>query len=51
MFATAPAISVRPVAGQTTIGSDKAFFSFFRGRKLFLNSYKVDKTVSRLRYG
>jgi hypothetical protein len=51
MFTTALTIPVRLVAGQITIGNDKAFLSLPKGRKLFLNGHKVDKTVFRLRRG
>jgi hypothetical protein len=51
MFTTVPITLIRPVTGQTTIGSDNIFSFLPKGRKLFLNGYKVDKTVSRLRRG
>jgi hypothetical protein len=44
-------IPVRPAASQIIIGDSKASPSFFKGRKLSLNDYKIDKTVSRLRRG
>jgi hypothetical protein len=51
MFVTALAIPVRPAAGQTTIGNNKAPSSLSRSRKLLLSGHKVDKTVPRLRRG
>jgi hypothetical protein len=51
MSAAVPAIPVRPVAGQTTIGSDKASPFFPGGRKLLLSGHKVDKIIFRLRHG
>jgi hypothetical protein len=49
MSAAAFAIFIRPAAGQTTIGNDKALFPFPKGRKLSLNGHKIDKTTSCLR--
>jgi hypothetical protein len=49
--AAAPAIFIRPAASQTTIGNSKAFLFPPKGRKLLLSGHKIDKTVSRLRYG
>jgi hypothetical protein len=51
MFITAFAIFIRPATGQITIGNNKAFSFPPKSRKLFLNDYRVDKTVSRLRRG
>jgi hypothetical protein len=51
MFTAVFAISVRLITGQITIGSDKVSFSLSKSRKFFLSGYKVDKTISRLRYG
>jgi hypothetical protein len=51
MFTAVFIILIRPAAGQTIIGNNKAFSFSFRGRKLFLSGYKIDKTVSRLRRG
>jgi hypothetical protein len=51
MSAVVSAISIRPAAGQITIGNSEAFPSPLRGRKFFLSGYRVDKTISRLRYG
>jgi hypothetical protein len=49
MSAAASITFIRPAAGQITIGNDKAFLSFPKGRKFPLSGHKVDKTVSRLR--
>jgi hypothetical protein len=49
MFAAVFAIPIRPAASQITIGSSKVSPFFSKGRKLPLNGYRVDKTISRLR--
>jgi hypothetical protein len=50
MSITVFAIFIRPVASQITIGNNKISSFFPKDRKLSLSGYKVDKTVSRLRY-
>ena len=49
MSAAAFIIFIRPAAGQTIIDNDKILFSLFKNCKLFLNGYKIDKTVPRKR--
>jgi hypothetical protein len=51
MFAAAFVIFIRLAASQITIDGSETFFPLLKGRKLFLNGHKVDKTVPRLRYG
>jgi hypothetical protein len=51
MFAAVPITSVRPAASQIIIGNNEAPPLFFKGRKLSLNGYKVNKTAPRLRHG